>query len=290
MADTFTYVNLLWALLFVAIVVVLSLWKDYRIIRDNVTAVAKMLVQLFAMGFVLVGVVYLEQNVSTTLSMLLVWCIIGVMLLNAVITTSGRGKGVPHIHMITFIGISAGSAIVLLILFVSGIAQFTAIGFIPFVGSIVGNALTKNSQGLERLSAEFKARILEMETILTLGGTIKKATTIAVRKTIQSIFIPINDSMRNAGFFLPGASVGLIITGTPPLEAMIFQSVMFLAWCGGAILTSSIVSSLVVGHLVTKNHQLRYEIIHALTPPDREKEHRGNHNHNLAGKSIHEQL
>ncbi len=286
MADTFTYVNLIWALSFVGIVIVLSLWKDYRIVRDNVTAVAKMLVQLFAMGFVLVGVVYLEQNVSTTLSMLLVWCIIAIMLLNAVITTSGRGKGIPHIYAITFVGISTGSAIVLLILFLSGIAQYTAIGLIPFVGSIVGNALTKNSQGLERLTAEFKARVLEMETILTLGGTIQKATTIAVRKTIQSIFIPINDSMRNAGFFLPGASVGLIITGTPPLEAMIFQSVMFLAWCGGAILTSSIVSSLVVGQLVTKNHQLRYEIIHALTPPDRDKEHRNNHNHSLTEKVI----
>jgi len=284
MAGTFSFVNLLWALLFVAIVVILSLWKDYRIIRENVTAVIKMLVQLFAMGFVMVGVVYLEQNVSDTLSMSLVWCIIGVMLLNAVITTSGRGKGVPHIYAITFVGISAGSFIVLGVLFLSGIAQYTAVGLIPFVGSIIGNALTKNSQGLERLTAEFKTRVLEMETILSLGGTIQKATTNAVRKTIQSIFIPINDSMRNAGFFLPGAAVGLIITGTPPLEAMIFQSVMFLAWCGGAILTSTIVSSLVVGQLVTKNHQLKYDVIHALSTPDREKEHKSNHNHNSVNK------
>ncbi len=289
MTDTFTIGNLLWALSFVAIVVILSLWKDYRIIRDNVTAVIKMLVQLFAMGFVLVAVVYLEQNVSATLGMFLVWCVIGVMLVNAVITTSNRGKGIPHIHAITFVGITMGSAIVLLVLFIAGIAQYTAVGLIPFVGSIVGNALTKNSQGLERLTAEFKARVLEMETILTLGGTIQKATTLPVRKTIQSIFIPINDSMRNAGFFLPGAAVGLIITGTPPLEAMIFQSVMFLAWCGGAILTSSIVSDLVVRHLVTKNHQLRYEIIHALVLPDREKEYRGFHNHTISSKVMSEQ-
>ncbi|OLS15794.1 MAG: hypothetical protein RBG13Loki_0564, partial [Promethearchaeota archaeon CR_4] len=130
---------------------------------------------------------------------------------------------------------------------------------------------------------------LEMETILTLGGTIQKATTIPVRKTIQSIFIPINDSMRNAGFFLPGAAVGLIITGTPPRETMIFQSVMFLAWCGGAILTSTIVSSLVVGQLVTKDHQLKYEVIHALSPPNHKKEGKSNHNHWIFhnGKRLH---
>ncbi|HMF32550.1 MAG TPA: ABC transporter permease, partial [Candidatus Lokiarchaeia archaeon] len=83
-------------------------------------------------------------------------------------------------------------------------------------------------------------------------------------------FIPTHDSMRNAGFFLPGAAVGLIITGTPPIEAMIFQCIMFLAWCASTIISSSIINTLVVHQFVTRNHQINYEIVRALVLPDRE--------------------
>jgi putative ABC transport system permease protein len=280
MVAALNFASLGWASIFVAMVVILSLVKNYRIIKENLVAVIKMLVQLFTMGFVLVGIIYIEQTISNALSQLLVWAVIGVMLLNAVVTTSQRGKGIPKVRKIVLVGIMTGSFSVLAVLVIAGIAEYTAVGLIPFVGSIVGNTLTKNSQGLERLMAEFQARLPEMETILTLGGTIKQATAVAERKTMQSIFIPMNDAMRNAGFFLPGAAVGLIITGVPPVEAMIFQCIMFLSWTGGTIISCTIINSLASRQLVTRDHQIKYDIVLALVPPARYHA-KGNH----AGKT-----
>jgi putative ABC transport system permease protein len=189
-----------------------------------------------------------------------------------VITTSQRGKGIPRIRIITTIGILVGAFSVLVVLMIAGVAEYSVVGLIPFVGSIVGNTLTKNSQGLERIIAEFHARLPEMETILALGGTIKQATANAERKTMQSIFIPMNDSMRNAGFFLPGAAVGLIITGTPPVEAMIFQCIMFLSWTGSTIISATIVNSLATKQMVNKRvHQINYDVVRAFAPPNHDR-------------------
>lgn len=270
MAEVFTIESLAWAGVFVLIVVVFSLVKDFRIVREHLTSVAKMLVQLFGLGFVIVGILYVQLAIGTAIAMGLTWVMIFAMIVNAVITTGSRGKQIPHIHAITCVGIVTGTFSVLLVLLIAGIAEYTPIGLIPFVGSIAGNVLNKNSQGLERIAAEFQARLPEMETILTLGGTIRQATAIAERKTMQSVFIPTHDSMRNAGFFLPGAAVGLIITGMDPIEAMIFQSIMFLSWCGGMIISVTIVSDLVVRQLVTPDHQINYDLVRKLVPLDRE--------------------
>jgi putative ABC transport system permease protein len=265
MTLSLTYASLAWAAIFVGFVVIISKIKDYRLIRENVIAVIKMIVQLLIMGFILVGIIDIAQ-INNPLSQVFVWTIIVVMLLNAVNTTAKRGKGIPRIHRINALGIVVGSFCVLAVLFLAGVAQYTVIGLIPFVGSIVGNTLTKNSQGLERLIAEFRARLPEIETVLALGGTIKQATSVIDRKTMQAIFIPMNDSMSNAGFFLPGAAVGLIITGVPPMEAMIFQCIMFVSWTGSTIISATIINSLALQQLVTRNQQINYDVLRSLVP------------------------
>lgn len=279
MAASLTFVSLSWTAIFVGLVILVSLAKDFRIIKETVSAVIKMLVQLFIMGYVLVAIIYI-QTVNDPVSQLLMWIIIAVMLLNAIFTTSQRGKGIPRIRSITAIGILAGSFSVLVVLMIAGVAEYSVVGLIPFIGSIVGNTLTKNSQGLERIIAEFHARLPEMETILALGGTIKQATANAERRTMQSIFIPMNDSMRNAGFFLPGAAVGLIIVGTPPVEAMIFQCIMFLSWMGGTIISATIVNTLATKQMINnRTHQINYDVVRSLPPPFHDQEHH-------AGKGI----
>ena len=273
MAAALTFVSLSWTGIFVGLIIIVSLVKDFRIIKETVSAVIKMVVQLFIMGYVLVAIIYI-QTVNDPLSQALMWAVIAVMLTNAVLTTSQRGKGIPRIRKITTLGIIAGTFLVLTLLLIAGVAEYSVIGLIPFVGSIVGNTLTKNSQGLERIIAEFHARLPEMETILALGGTIKQATVNAERKTMQSIFIPMNDSMRNAGFFLPGAAVGLIITGTPPVEAMIFQCIMFLSWMGGTIISATIVNTLATKQMVNnRTHQINYDVVRSFTSPSHDHDH-----------------
>jgi putative ABC transport system permease protein len=282
----FTIWNLIWASAFLLILVFISLYKDYRIVRESVIAALKMIIQLFIMGFIIAQIVILDLNSSHEWAMFCIWIIVFIMIVNAVRTTASRGKGIPHIKTINLIGILIGATVVLFVLYIAGILEYNVIGLVPFVGSVVGNVLTKNSQGIERLIGEFKARVPEMETILSLGGTIQKATIESERKSIGSVFIPMNDAMRNAGFFLPGAAVGLIITGTPPIEAMIFQCIMFLSWCGGAIVSCSIINSLIIRQFTTINHQIRYDILHDLlhlhqTPIKNSAHHNGLKNHHV---------
>ena len=196
--------------------------------------------------------------------MIITWIVVGVMLINATIVTGSRGKGVPHIYTIVFSGIFCGSFFIIILFLLTGTTEYSVIGLIPFAGSMVGNTLTKNTQGIEQFLAEFHARVPEIETVLALGGTTRQATTVVERKTVVSLILPTNDSMRNAGFFLPGASIGLLMTGTPPLEAMIFQCILFMAWSGATIISGSIITNLMIKQFMTPNNQIRYEILNSL--------------------------
>jgi len=101
---------------------------------------------------------------------------------------------------------------------------------IPFLGMILGNALTGISLGLDRFAETLVRGKDEVELYLTLGGTRWEAALPAIREAVRTGMIPILNSMTVVGLVsLPGMMTGQMLAGVPPAEAVKYQIViMFL--------------------------------------------------------------
>ncbi|HEX7672637.1 MAG TPA: ABC transporter permease [Bdellovibrio sp.] len=113
--------------------------------------------------------------------------------------------------------------------------------FIPFMGVVVGNALSSISLsflGLQRLRAE---NILEVETFKALGANSLEACQRLYRDILRNALTPNLNGMTVVGIVsLPGVMAGQVIGGVDPLTAARFQIlVMFL------ILLTAMVGSLI---------------------------------------------
>lgn len=102
--------------------------------------------------------------------------------------------------------------------------------FIPFMGVLMGNALSAISLtfvGLERVRGE---SLLEIETFKALGANSVEACARLYRDLLRSALTPILNGMTIVGIVsLPGVMAGQLIGGVDPLIAARFQIlVMFL--------------------------------------------------------------
>jgi putative ABC transport system permease protein len=101
---------------------------------------------------------------------------------------------------------------------------------IPFLGMILGNALTGISLGLDRFAETLVRSKDQVELYLTLGAARWEAALPAVREAVRTGMIPILNSMTVVGLVsLPGMMTGQMLAGVPPAEAVKYQIViMFL--------------------------------------------------------------
>jgi putative ABC transport system permease protein len=115
-------------------------------------------------------------------------------------------------------------------LFFSSTALTHSLFFIPFMGVLMGNALSAISLafvGLERVRGE---NILEIETFKALGANSFEACRRLYRELLRNALTPIINGMTIVGIVsLPGFMAGQLIGGVDPVTAARFQIlVMFL--------------------------------------------------------------
>lgn len=120
--------------------------------------------------------------------------------------------------------------LVVLSVFFNHHALSQAVFFIPFMGVLMGNALTAISLtfiALERIRAE---NLLEIETFKALGANSFEACQRLYRDLLRSSLNPILNGMTVVGIVsLPGIMSGQLIGGVDPLVAARFQIlIMFL--------------------------------------------------------------
>jgi putative ABC transport system permease protein len=92
---------------------------------------------------------------------------------------------------------------------------------------------------------------------LALGQPSRQAATPYVRAALRAALTPQIETTKGTGLvFLPGAMTGLILAGTPPLQAVLVQAVvMFLVLAATATITAVIALGL-IRRLFTPDHRL----------------------------------
>lgn len=227
----------------ILVAVALSRWQRVGLERGFIIGAVRALVQLVAVGYVLV---YLFQSSRWWLVLLAM----GVMLLAATSASTRRGKKIPAKDRRALLGIS-GTAMLL----ASGVtlAYVTQVMLrvhpwyaprylIPLFGMIVGNAMTAAALAAERLSSEMELRRGEVEAYLALGASPARAAAEPVRRALTAALIPSVNGLMVVGLVqLPGMMTGQILAGQSPLLAVRYQIVVVFMLAGATAMTAAMV-------------------------------------------------
>jgi len=204
----------------VAIVVVL-MWRWSQGYGRALLAIARMLLQLTLIGYVLVYIFQTESG-------LVISGVLAVMLVAAswiALNTVTLPKGPLFLASLISVVLGGGTT---LLLITQGVLQlkpwYQPSYMIPLAGMIFSASMTNISLALERLHAE-----------LTNGATFQHARNTAFRTSM----IPVINSFLAVGLIsLPGMMTGQILSGVSPLVAVRYQIMVMCMIFGAAGLST----------------------------------------------------
>lgn len=202
------------------------------------------LVQLIILGYVI--------NIIFNLGIIYA----GVMILVMIVVASFIVKRNLNIDELThkiiissFLSLLITSTIALTILLFSKTIALEPKYIIPLMGMVLGNATNVISLSLDRLLNDLKSNKDVLWGYLALGATEKQAVRPFIKEAIRSALTPQLNTAKAVGvIFIPGAMVGMLLSGINPLYAAKIQ--ITIMWM---IMSSAIISSLIACYLVSKS-------------------------------------
>lgn len=228
----------------VLVAVAIAQWQRLGLARGFLVGAVRAVVQLVAVGYVLV-------YVFATARWWLVLLALVVMLVAATATAARRRSGRARIGERRALWTISGTAMLLgaglTLAYVTEVVLHVRPWYdprylIPLFGMIVGNAMNGAALAAERLASEMEARRGEVEAYLALGATPARAAAEPVRRALVAALIPAVNGLMVVGLVqLPGMMTGQILAGQSPLLAVRYQIVVAFMLAGATALTSTIV-------------------------------------------------
>jgi len=109
---------------------------------------------------------------------------------------------------------------------------------IPLLGMILGNSLTGISLCLDRFMDHLETRSAEVELRIAYGASRREALAAPLKDAVRTGMIPIINSMAAAGIVsLPGMMTGVILGGSDPRVAVMYQIAIMIAIFTGTNIT-----------------------------------------------------
>jgi putative ABC transport system permease protein len=239
------------SLVLVAVAIAVSIWWKTELEDDIVIAVARSLVQLIAIGYVI-------QAIFDEDSLWLVFALIAVMVLFGALQARQRAKRVPNAFWPLLIALAVAGGTTLGLVVALGVFEPTPRFLVPVGGMVVGNSMTAAAVALNRLGDEMTDRAREIEATLALGATAAVAAQPSVRRSLRSGTITLVDSTKTTGLiFFPGTMVGMLLAGADPTDAVRLQLILLWVLLGAVALAALIATMLAYRNFFTPAHQLR---------------------------------
>ncbi len=103
------------------------------------------------------------------------------------------------------------------------------VAILPTAGILIGGAMTATSIAGRRATEELTAQRGAYEAALSLGLTRRDGVTLVAREAAGLALVPGLDQTRTVGLVtLPGAFVGVLLTGASPVQAGAVQLVVLI--------------------------------------------------------------
>jgi putative ABC transport system permease protein len=239
------------SLALVALAIVVSRWRRADLEGEMVVAVARSMVQLIAIGYVI-------QAIFDEDSSLLALALISAMVVFGAFTARRRAASVPNAFIPLLIALGLAGALTLGLVVALGIFEPEPRYLVPVGGMVIGNAMTAAAVALDRLGDDMADSAPRIEATLALGASSAEAAAPILRRSIRSGMIPLIDSTKTTGLiFFPGTMVGMLLAGADPIDAVRLQLILLYALLGSVSISSLVATQLAYRGFFTAAHQLR---------------------------------
>ena len=219
-------------------VVLLARRQKIHLERETGIALIRGLVQVVAVGSVLL--LLLQAPVWTSIFALLA------MIVAAASIAARRARGMPGAFWVSLMGIGFGSGLVIVSMTWLGVIDAAVSSLIPVGSMLIANAMNTNALALDRFRAEVESHVGQIEAALALGADANSTVTPYVQAAVEASLIPRIDSLRSLGIvWIPGLMAGMILAGTDPVYAAIYQFAVIAMIFAASGLTS-ILSTLLI--------------------------------------------
>jgi putative ABC transport system permease protein len=240
------------AFMLVLVALLVSQKEKLGLHKDILWSVTRAIIQLTIVGYVL-HYLFDFNNRWLTLLMVLFICV------NAALNARKRSKRIGKAFLISFIAIGFGTGLTLTILVLSGALAFVPMQVIPVSGMIAGNAMVAVGLCYTQLNQRFADHRQQIEEMLSLGASVKRASAQLVRESIRAAMIPTVDAAKTVGLVsLPGMMSGLIFAGIDPVQAIKYQIMVTFMLLGTAAISTIIAAWLGYRRFYTARAQLTF--------------------------------
>lgn len=217
--------------------------------RETVIALVRGLVQIVAVGSVLT----LLLRGSAFISVLILMAMIGA----AASITARRAKGIPGAFVVALTSIGAGAGLVIALMALLGVIDTAITSLVPIGSMIVANAQVTSAQALERFRSDVSAHVGHVEAALALGAAPATSVGPYVQAAVAASMIPRIDSLSSLGIvWIPGLMAGMILAGSNPIYAAMYQFVTLTMIYAASSLTALLSTLLVRARAFSPAEQL----------------------------------
>lgn len=231
------------------LVVLLARKRNIHLERDTAVALLRGIVQIVAVGSILV---LLLRGPQWTGGLLL-----AAMIVAAGATSAKRASGIPGAFLVSTYAIACGAGSMIALMIWLGVIDTPITSLVPVGSMLIANAMNTNSLALNRFRSDVLAHAGEIETALALGAD--SATSIASysHASMEASLIPAVDSLRSLGIvWIPGLMAGMLLSGAKPLYAAVYQFVVLSMILAASGLTALVSTWLVRARVFSPAEQL----------------------------------
>jgi putative ABC transport system permease protein len=237
------------ATLLVLLVMLLARKREIHLERETIVALTRGLVQISAVGSIFI---LLLRGPEWTGILLLT-----AMMVAAAAISAQRAQGIPGTFRVSLCAIAAGSGTVIALMTLAGVIDTAIVSLVPLGSMLIYNAMNTNSLTLNRFRAEVESHFGLIETALALGAASKDAVAPYVQVSFRTSLIPAVDSLKSLGLvWIPGLMAGMLLAGSDPSYAAIYQFVTISMILSASGLTALISSLLIRQHAFSHAEQL----------------------------------
>ncbi len=237
------------AAIFALIVAFAANRRGIHVERDTVIALARGIVQIVIVGYLLSLVLTAENWISAVV-------LLAMMIAGSYIAKQ-RTKHIPGIWQVTLSAILLGAGLVIAVMVFLGVIDIIPASLIPVGSMLTANAMNTTALALDRFRAEVEAHTGQIEAGLALGAAPNVVLAPYVQASVTASIIPSINNLRSLGIvWIPGLMAGMVLAGTDPLQAAIYQFVVIAMLFATAATTAMLCTLLVRSHAFSAAEQL----------------------------------
>ena len=235
-------IELTYAFMFVIVAVLIAYREKLGIEKKIIYVSILALIQLFILGFVLLYI--FASGMIGAFLMIFVMIILASYLIMREIELENKTK----LFVSLFVTFLATTTVSLAILIIPKVVKFEPIYVIPLMGMVIGNTMNTVHLALDKIIDMVKSERDILWGYLALGASEIEALRPFIKNAVKSAVIPQMNRTKSVGvIFIPGAMVGMLLSGANPIYAAEIQ--IIIMWM---VLSSAIISGILICYLMYK--------------------------------------